>query len=289
MARANPFDAKSGRSWFHRGFICYLKQRERRIRCQYKLVNCNLWIPREFFWENTSKADCCHYIDLLAAKRLNEAREFDDRKLATEHVYERGDGADRPFVNVSAQRLVAMLRGEEILEVPLDARIRFVLPNGKYTANDIDAAILGPELMEEYIKGLRRLVGEGVPIMVAQMPKEKELLEKYGARLTDDVMHSGFNLAIARGGMPQHEVPAGEVPPAAPAPVQETEVRKTEHGTHTETVSLITGNDQVPYFVRRLIRDQHLLWCGTSYDAAGPWSEYQRDESRLTALGIVIR
>jgi len=291
MARANPFDSKNGRSWFHRGFNCYLKQRERRIRCQYRLVNCNLWIPREFFWENTSKADCCHYIDLLAAKRLNEAREFDDRKLATEHTYERGDGADRPFVTVSAQRLIAMMRGEEVLEVPLDARIRFALPNGKYTANDIDAAILGPELMEEYIKSIRRLVGEGVPIMVAQMPEEKELMDKYGARLTDTVMHSGFNLAIARGGFPQHEVPAPDVAAAAaaPAPVQETEVRKAEYGTHTETVSLITCSNQVPYFVKRLIRDQHLLWCGTSYDASGPWSEYHRDSSRLTALGIGIR
>jgi hypothetical protein len=288
MARANPFDSKNGRTWFHRGFMCYLKQRERRIRCQYKLTGCNLWIPREFFWENTSKADCCHYIDLLAAKRLNEAREFDERKLAIEHVYDKGTGDDRPFVNVSAQRLIAMMRGEEVLEVPLDARIRFSLPGGKYTANDIDAAILGPELMEEYVKSIRRMVGEGVPILCVKTPAEKELMEKYGARLTDSVMHSGFNLAIARGGNLGEVSDVGPSAPA-PAPVQETEVRENDHGTHTETVSLITGNDQVPYFVRRLIRGQHLLWCGTSYDAAGPWSEHQRDEARLSALGIVIR
>ena len=284
MARANPFDSKNGRTWFHRGFMCYLKQRERRVRCQYKLTGCNLWIPREFFWENTSKADCCHYIDLLAAKRLNEAREYDERKLATEHIYDKGSSGDRPFVNVSAQRLIAMLRGEEILEVPIDARIRFAQANGRYTSNDIDAAILGPELLEEYLKSIRRMVGDGVPILCVQMPEEKELMEKYGARLTDSVMHSGFNLAIARG-----ETPQGEPVAPAPPPVQETEVRSAEHGTHTETVSLITGNDQVPYFVRRLIRDQHLLWCGTSYDASGPWSEYHRDASRLVALGIVIR
>jgi hypothetical protein len=273
----------------HRGFMCYLKQRERKIRCIYQIRTCNLWVPREFIWENTSKSDCNHYIDLLAQKKLIDAQAFERQKLATEHVYERGTGEDKKFVNINAQRLIAMLRGEEVLEVPIDARIRFVPPKGRYTANEIDAEMLSKELTEEYIKSVRRMVGDGVPIICVQMPDEKKLMDTYGLRPSDDVLHSGFNLAIARGGGSLESSSDEEPQAPAPPPVQETEVRNSEHVTHTETVSLITGNDQVPYFVRRLIRDQHLLWCGTSYDAAGPWSEYQRDEARLTALGIVIR
>lgn len=276
-----------GRSWTHRGYICHLKQRNRQIRCIYLIKQCNLWMPREFIWENTSRGDCNHYIDLLAQKKLIDAQVFEKQKLAVDHIYERGSADDRPFVNINAQRLIAMLRGEELLEVPIDARIRFVPPKGRYTANDVDAEILGKELTEEYIRSIRRMVGDGVPILCAQMPDEKALMEKYGARLTDEVMHSGFNLALARGTPSRDE---NETTPVAapPAPVSETTVSETHHDTYTETVSLITGNEQVPYFVRRLIRDQHLLWCGTSYDATGPWSEYQRDQSRLAALGVVI-
>jgi hypothetical protein len=290
MARVNPFErGPTGRTWMHRGYMCFLKQRNRQIRCIYQIKQCNLWMPREFLWENTSRGDCNHYIDLLAQKRLIEAKVFEEQKLAIEHIYERGTGEDRPFVNINAQRLIAMLRGEELLEVPIDARIRFVPPKGRYTANDIDAEILGDVLTEEYIRSIRRMVGDGVPILCAQMPEEKDLLEKYGVRLTDAVMHSGFNLAMARGTDYRGEQGEEAAQQAAPpAPVSETEVSNTSHTTHTETVSLITGNEQVPYFVKRLIRDQHLLWCGTSYDASGPWSEYHRDQSRLAALGIVI-
>jgi hypothetical protein len=287
MARVNPFSGgPNGRSWFHRGFLCLLKQRERRIRCCYKLARCNLWIPREFYWENTSRSDCNHYIDMLCAKKLIDAKVFEEQKLAVDHTYERGSGEDRPFVTINAQRLIAMLRGEEILEVPVDARIRFVPPKGRYTSNDVDAEILGKELTEEYFRAVQRSVGEGRPIICINMPDEKETVEKFGFRLNDEYMHTGCNLAIARGTPSRDE--NEPVPEAPPVPVSETSVSEVNHGTYTETVSLITGNEQVPYFVKRLIRDQHLLWCGTSYEAKGPWAEYTRDQSRLTALGIVI-
>ena len=223
---------------------------------------------------------------MLCAKKLIDAKIFEDQKLAVDHTYERGSSEDRPFVNINAQRLIAMLRGEEILEVPIDARIRFVPPKGRYTSNDVDAEILGKELTEEYFKALQRTVGAYGPIVCVKMPDEKETVEKFGFRLNDEYMHTGCNLAIARGTPCQDEdEPA---PVAQPVPVSETPVSDVNHGTYTETVSLITGNEQVPYFVRRLIRDQYLLWCGTSYDAKGPWAEYSRDQSRLTALGIVI-
>jgi hypothetical protein len=179
-----------------------------------------------------------------------------------------------------------MLRGEEVLEIPVDARIRFKPNNNHYTVNDVDAAIFGKELTEEYIKALRRMVGEGRPVMAVTTPEEKALLEKYGFRLVDSKMHTGANLDIARD---EYNLPEpGVEVPDSPAPVAETSVSSIQHPSHTETVSLITGNNQRPYFVRRLLRQQHLLWSGTSYQADGPWTEYHRDQSRLTALNITI-
>lgn len=287
MARVNPFSqAESGRTWFHRGYMCFLKQRERQCRCIYKINGCNLWMPREFFWQNSSKMDCNHYIDLLARKQIADAKALEDKGLVKDAVYDTSVSPDRPFVNIHPARLLAMLRGEEVLEIPVDARIRFKPNNNHYTVNDVDAAIFGKELTEEYIKALRRMVGEGRPVMAVTTPEEKALLEKYGFRLVDSKMHSGANLDIARD---EYDLPAAGVEmPDSPAPVSETSVSSIPHPSHTETVSLITGNNQRPYFVRRLLRQQHLLWSGTSYQADGPWTEYHRDQSRLTALNITI-
>ena len=287
MARVNPFSqTESGRTWFHRGYMCFLKQRQRQCRCIYKVNGCNLWMPREFIWQNSSKVDCNHYIDLLAQKRIADAKAIEDKGLVADATYDTSVSPERPFVNVHPGRLLAMLRGEEVLEIPVDARIRFKPNNNHYTVNDVDAAIFGEELTEEYLRFLRKVIGEGRPVIAVSTPSEKTLLEKYGFRLVDSKMHSGANLDIAReeSGV---DVSHDDMQ-AAPAPVNETSVTSTDHGTHTETVSLITGNSQQPYFVRRLLRGQHLLWSGTSYDASGPWTEYHRDNSRLTAIGITI-
>lgn len=275
-------ESPNGYTWYHRGYQCLLKQRERRIRCIYQIKRCNLWMPREFYWENTSKADCNHYIDLLARKQLADAQTFDEKKIATEHIYERGDSTTRPFVNVNAQRLIALLRGEEVLEVPIDARIRVVPPRGRYSANDVDAEIFSKELTDEYFRRLKQLVGEGRPIVCVTTPNENDLIAKYGMRLVDAKMHSGMNLDVATEGLSADDVTVA----AAPSPAEETLIASKEHRTHTETITLITGSDKRPYFVRRLIRGPHLLWCGTSYSAEGPWTEYHRDQSRLVALNI---
>lgn len=267
--------------------MCYLKQRVRQIRCMYLISRCNLWMPREFIWQNTSKVDCNSYIDLLARKQLADAKVIENNGLVADQIMDHSAEPDRPFVTVTPARLLAMLRGEEVLEVPMDARIRFKPTQAHYTLNDLDAAIFGKELTEEYVRTLRRMVGEGRPIIAISTPEEKKILEKYGYRLVDSKMHSGANLDIAREDMGLANDNTGEVF-QAPAPVNETSVSVVEHGTHTETVSLITGNNQTPYFVRRLLREQYLLWSGTSYEANGPWTEYTRDTSRLTALGIKL-
>ena len=290
MARANPFSqGPNGRTWYHRGYLCFLKQKDRTIRCLYKITGCNLWMPREFFWQNTSRNDCNHYIDLLAQKRIVDAKALEEKGLVTEAIYDTSgpDPSLRQFVTIKPARLLAMLRGEEVLEVPVDARIRFYPEGRHYTANDLDAAMFSDEMNEAYMQALRRMVGENRPIYVLSTPSERKLLDKYGFRLVDAKMHSGANLDIAReeaglGGE------TGEAFVPAPAPVTETPVTSIPHATYTETVSLITGNGQTPYFVKRLLRDQHLLWSGTSYDASGPWTEYHRDQSRLTALNIRI-
>lgn len=242
-------------------------------------------MPREFFWQNTSRADCLHYIDLLAQKRIADAKAIEDSGLVSDATYETETaGPDRNFVTVNPERLLAMLRGEEVLEVPIDSRIRFHPGKKRYTSNDLDAAIFDDAVTDAYYTRIRKMVGEGRPIFVVSMPDEKHTLEKYGHRLVDAKMHSGMNLDVAceEAGVGEDTIQI----PVAPAPVAEVVVASIQHGTHMETVTLITGNNQTPYFVRRLLRDQLLLWSGTAFKAEGPWTEYHKDTARLTALGI---
>lgn len=245
-------------------------------------------MPREFYYQNTSRFDCNNYIDMLAQKRIADAKACEDKGLVTDLVYEPGaaDSSDRPFVNVTPERLLALLRGEEVLEVPIDARIRFKPLHNRYTSNDVDAAIFANDLTEEYYKVLKKRVGEGMPIVAVHTPEELELLEKYGFRLIDSKMHSASNLDIACESLGITANQQAVHTNAPPAPIDEIEISSEAHRTHTETVTLIAGQGRNPYFVRRLLRDQYLLWSGTSFTANGPWTEYYRDQARLTALDI---
>lgn len=278
-------NANSKRVFFYRGYALYLRWKDQRIRCVYNMKHCNIWLPREFFWESTSVEDCGQYIDLLCLKKLIEAKKFEDAKLATEHVYTSESLEKSNYVNISPVRLMALLRGEEILEIPITSRIRFVASNKRYTVNDIDAEIFGKEMTEAYFNALSHAVQNGKPIAVVSNLSEKITARKYGMNLVDHRSTSGCNLALNAELVPEGET-LQDV--SSPSPVEETIVSSIEETTHTETVSLITGQGTRPYFVRRLMRGQHLLWCGTSYTATGPWTEYQRDNSRLTALKITV-
>lgn len=241
-------------------------------------------MPRDFSWQNTSRLDCSHYIDLLAKKCIADAKALEDKGFVTDIIYEtEALGENRPHVTIMPERLMAMLRGEEVLEVPVDAVIRFGNSSKKFNLNYVEAALFSKEVTEAYFQRLRKMVGEGQPIVAIATLDEKSLLEKYGMRLMDAKTHSGVNLDIAREEMGLSET---SIQHAAPAPVAEVVVSSIQHDTHTETVTLITANNQTPYFVRRLLRDQVLLWSGTSYTAEGPWTEYHRDAARLHALNI---
>ncbi len=292
IRKVNAFNRGArGQTWFYRGYMCFRKQQDRAIRCMYKIQGCNLWMPREFAWQNTSQQDCMHYIDLLAAKKLIEAKEIEKSGLVIDTLFDNlsPSPADRPFVTVTATRLLAMLRGEEVLEIPIDAKIRFKPDAKHYTVDDVDAAIFAPALTEAYISQIRKMVGEGTPIFAVGMPGERAMLDKYGFSMRDDKMHSGMNLSIAleNAGLKSPAYPFKNEP-AKPSsgPSEETEVSSEDHKTHTETITLITRLNQTPYFVRRLLRDGYLLWSGTSFAPTGPWTQYSSDPARLTALGI---
>lgn len=261
--------------WYHRGYKCGVRQKKV-IGCRFAIEGCNLWMPREFLWDNGNVAECKHYIDLIAAKRMIEARAIEDKGLVKELVYDTSEQSRKRLITINPIRLLAMLRGEEFLEIPLDTRIR--VADDRLAVRDIDAAILSEEMTAEYIRQLKNICGTQ-PIIAATITELKGLKNKYSIEVPPERQHSAFNLALTDASETRNDE-------APPEPMDQIPISGTDHGSYTETVSLITVRGKPPYFVRRLIRDRYMLWSGTSFHANGPWTRYYTDPSRLAALGI---
>ena len=265
-----------GRDFFryYRGYRCTQKGDGLLVRLLYK--HCNFWMPRRFFWIDKNWAELARYINALSEKRTTDARVFEDAGLAVDHIYE-PPPAKTKIVRISPQRLLAVLRGEDVLEMPSDYRLIIDdARNRKQTINNAMGDIISDgEVLTAHIEQLKDMLGAGYPVFYFTTEETDRLK---GPLKNMAAVHTGFNLPDRNYDVVDQAAP--------PEPVQETQVRSTDHGTHEERVSLISSNTSQPYFVRRLLRGSHLLWQGTSFHANGPWTEYQRDASRLEALGI---
>lgn len=261
---------------YYRGYKCTPKADGLLVKLLYR--HCNFWLPRRFFWIDRNWAELARYINALAEKRTTDARVFEDAGLAVDHIYE-PPPAKTKIVRVSPRRLLAVLRGEDVLEIPSDHRLIVDDSHSrKQTLNNAMGDIISDgEILTAHIEQLKTMLGAGYPVFYFTTEETDRLK---GPLKNMEAVHTGFNL-------PDHTSDEPALAQATPPePVQETPVRSVDLGTHEERVSLISSNTSQPYFVRRLLRGSHLLWQGTSFHANGPWTEYQRDASRLAALGI---
>lgn len=264
----------AARIWHHRGYRLTIKQK-RVINCVWLVEGCNMWLPREFLWDSGNKEECQHYIDLIAAKKMVEAKLIEETGIIKEAVYDTTEQGRKRIVKLNPVRLMAIVRGEEFLEIPVDCRVH--ITDRRMSMHDIDAALFSDELTAEYVRQLRALNGNR-PVIAAAI---SENMKKYGVDTHAENQHTGCNLALTDAAPVRASQPE-DVPPEP----SEIPISATDHNTYTETVSLLTIEGKAPYFVRRLIRDRYLLWSGTSFHANGPWTRYYIDPSRLAALGI---
>lgn len=213
--------------YHHRGYrICRYTQRHIPTwKCWYIGKYINLHLPRSFVWTAFEQLHLLReYIDHLMYRRTDEAARIEKRGFVTEQEFQEYDRS-HPMVNINIARLICILRGEEILELPSDAVVS--IRKSKRHATSFHAWLASEE--------------------VDRLLKEAQT--------------------------------ASELPLEAPEPerVPEIPVSTQKLGDHIEQVTVVAA--QPPYFVRRLLDYDKVVWAGTSYSAKGPWKVYDEVES----------
>ena len=258
------------------------------FRAKYRWKYGNTQLPMCFLWKG-SLDELHEYIDALVDGKRKEQLFWENAGVAYSHEFNTvAEG--KQVIEISKVRLLAVLRGEDPLHVPINSTLRFTefSNSGKrLVPAEVIAEMLSTELEDLYVQELEKRLAKGLPILYVS--GQGKMLGELKDRLVQDVSvkNSAENLAAIE----KHEGFA----PVAPDALSEGETLPAEElvhlqdfGTHHEEVIIKRppGNG-MPYFVRRLSRDARLLWCGTSYCVNGPWKVYHTDPQRLLAIGIV--
>jgi len=265
----------------YRGFRLE-RYRTTSVRCIYTMEWANLFLPRSFVWVDISnRAGLAQYIDAIVEKRAVDAGEWERNNLVAEVVASDSTYENVPIVTISPMRLMSVLRGEDPLEVHANTVFRLVNDdNGqkRYTVENFLAEVVSTVKEDEHIKATLERIETQRPIFYStQLPHS--IRSKHN--MFPAPMHTGVNLASTADEAFQDPTPQAPV-------TEEVFLTASDHFTHTESVSLIAPQGSRPYFVRRILRKDDVLWAGSSFSIKGPWHCYYKDASRLTALGLVV-
>jgi hypothetical protein len=198
------------------------------------------------------------YIDALTYKDKRTASLWEENRLAVEHVYE--PEPDCGVIRVDPLKLMAVLRGEYVLEIPMTGRILGCdegTKSAKYMPQEVQAALIADSglIHDAYMRRLQQLVNAGKPIICltteqANSPKMKELGVEIWNPATNLNGDTKFTDAAPK------EIVEGM------ATDQEQELDRVQHEMHLE-ITYACQN----YFTRRLfLLDGTPFWSASSYD-----------------------
>jgi len=182
---------------------------------------------------------------------------------------------DVPVITISPLRLIALLRGEDTLQVPIDSKI--VLAENLPHAREVWAELLNSELIPDYLRLLREHLGEGLPIVCLREKDIPELTWGEFKNPTSDFRIKLFDKNKLAGIKRNHD--------ATNAVDQETVISARDHGAYMEVISAVIGN-QGSYFVRRIMQRNQVIYEATAFAKEGPWKVYKKEDHIMEALGI---
>lgn len=258
-------------SWTHKLYWC--RKVKDVYQCRLQLKHVNYWMPRSFVWKDTEDVvSLKKYIDAIHAKDKTISSLYEDKNLVDNLEYEEAPPVD--MIRVDPVKLLAILRGEYVLEIPCTGRIIPADPErkGKYMPQDIAAPLLAADgpLDEMYTRELRARVASGLPILCLN---EKELTGKAVREANIELWNPGINI--------QTNQPAAEALPVEtndPLVEKEIEISRIDHGAYIESVSSFKN-----YFIRRLTIEGHLIYGATSYDRMN-WSVFYIEQVAYDTL-----
>ncbi len=270
----------------YRGY--YTRGKRDRRECVYLVKFGNFFLPRSFSWMEPENIEGLKsYIDALCTRNIGASAPWEDRGVAVDLVHQPAP-EDVPMVWVSPERLLAVLRGEDPLQIPANAQVRITshsTGNGRQLPVELQAEVLANEgpLFDRYVALIRQHVGSDKPLFYIETPPTK--LRK---GLVPYLGSTGANLP-ANDGILEHDEPSvtpKPIPTAPPRSIAEEPYATTAHNGYEEIISHVR-NVERPYFVRRLVRQQSVFWAGTAWLAAGPWVVYHEDKTIADALALV--
>lgn len=238
----------------------------------YLMKNCNFFLPRTFIWADpTNHKGVKDYIDTLISRDFFEAKKFEEAGMVSDAVFH-DPPEDVRVIRISADRLRTVLRGEDPLEVPADSQLVWSDPSCGYIPQHIMAEIVSEEMEHIQRQYIEDKIAQGRPVMYKNTPV------RHIPKLQDEPEKNHFGINMTG----EEESPSAELPPA---PTSEQPISTQKYERHTDIITLVVGGHRA-YFVRRLVSGANQLWCGTAYSPDGRWTEYYRDQARLTALGV---
>lgn len=254
-----------GPNWSHKLYWC--QKNKGTVVCTLSLKGVNYWMPRKFVWTDKEDLTSLHqYIDALHAKNKAVSSVYEDRGMAVEHEYEPAPEVE--MIRVDPVKLMAVLRGEYVLEIPYAAKVVLADPTNKvnkYMPLDVAAPLIAADgpVADLYLNKIREMVGQGVPILCLS---EAELKSKPARDVGVELWSPNSQIETSVPVVLEREE-------QETSSNKETEVSTVDHGTFVETITSCEN-----YFIRRLLVDGKVFYAGSSYDGK-QWSVSYIDQT----------
>lgn len=228
-------------------------------------LTANKWIPKKFRWVG-DKEELLFYLDALAECERQKIGFYENRTKFIEDIEPQNDPwVEGPVIRVSARRLLAVLLGLDILEVPANGTLTFV--------NDEDGV--------PWVRTVKaELVAQGI---LPERPA-REIVELARARKYDPQknLNSGINLIDGA----EELIGIKDDRPDKP---KEMVVSEIEERHYKEQLCMVQNEGKVFYAKRYLTHDGDVIRVETSWRIKGPWETKYENTSKCIALGLGIK
>jgi hypothetical protein len=247
----------------YRGFIIARRNDQRHfVKWQIKA---NPWLPRSFLWSG-DMTGLERYIEALIDQDQETKEAIENEGLASQHVYPPQEEIEAagPMVEISPERLVAVMLGADRLCIPAAGVLTVKHHGSRYWAGQVQALLIA--------KGV-------LPAPTREELRQALLMPKFPPKA-----HSGINLTMTPE--TSFDQRFGACVKDEPESKKGEEIRmcSRKHRYHSETINLVAASP--PYYVRRLHRGRDLIYLATSWSPKGPWDVLHKDEARCNLLQI---
>lgn len=249
----------------HRGYNCFIAGKN--IRCTFVHNWCNYHLPRSFVWADKNWDELARYIDALTERRVMDAKRWEDAGHSFDVVYEKPTSA-APIGRINPNTLIAILRGELVIEAPLDTVFIFTKHNSRARINAVPMELLTGEVFDQYLRTIQKHTKR--PILYctkgAKFPTDVEV-ESVQKRTWVNIAHAEEALEMPpRPAWSDEEDVLDEEPSA-----NEELIDSSSLGSFTNKIYKVSPKNGTPFFLLRRWEHDELVGAWTGSTQNGPW------------------